>query len=344
MFKHTENLFLLLLGLAWVALLWQKTLTELRKKRQKLASRPMLDRIVGHKSTRRPMWKGILIITAFCLVGIALARPVGGLMEEEVVGSGLDMVVALDVSLSMKAMDIGGNSRLDVAKALLVRMMNGFIHDRVGLVIFAGDTMVQCPLSHDRNAFLTFLERVDPSLLTKQGTDLAGAIETSLDRFDYTASQSRVIMLISDGEDQNKERLEKAIKEAKDRNVLVFTLGIGSKEGAPIPIGRDVWGRYAFKNHNGRQVRSKLDDATLQKISKETSAMYFRTSDIASARRVAEALVGLKRVAISQGKRMVVQEVFYWPCLAAFFILFFEWLISDRIPYEREKDHWLKRL
>lgn len=344
MFKQPENLLLLLGGLIWIALLWRASAQELRRKRRALASEVMLDRIVGHTPTKRPFWKGLMMVLAFALIGLALARPLGGLMEEDVTGSGLDLIVALDVSTSMNARDIGGNSRLDVAKALLVRMMNGFLQDRVGLVIFAGDTMVQCPLSHDRNAFLTFLERVDPSLLTKQGTNLAGAIETALDRFDYTASQSRVVMLISDGEDSNRERLEKAIAAARERNVLIYTLGIGSREGAPIPVGRDVWGRFTYKVHQGRRVVTKLEDGTLRKIAEGTAAKYFRTSDIASARAVAEELTGLKRVAISQGKRFVVQELFFWPCLAAFFVLFLEWLMSDRIPYERERDHWLKRL
>ncbi|MFZ2958784.1 MAG: VWA domain-containing protein [Candidatus Ozemobacteraceae bacterium] len=344
MFKAPENLLILLIAGIWTTFLLRRLAQDLRERRERFAALPMLERIVGHKPTRRPVFKWVMIVAALGLIGIALARPTGGFSEEALTGQGLDLIVALDVSQSMRAMDIEKNTRLDVAKGLIQRLMNGLRNDRVGLVVFAGDTMVQAPLTNDKNSFLTFLERADPELLTKQGTNIAGAIETSIDRFDQTASQSKVIVIVSDGEDSDVKRLEKAINEAKRKEITIFTVGVGSREGGPIPVARDMWGGLQYLRYKGETVVSKLDDATLRNIAKSTGGSYFRAADGKSALAVATSLEGLKRVAMPHGTRISARELFPWPVLAAFLLLLVEWMISERIPFEREKDHWLKRL
>ena len=292
----------------------------------------------------RHFFKWLAVIIGLALIGIGLLRPQGGFYEEAIMGEGLDLVIALDISKSMYADDIEGNSRLDVAKAILGRMVNGLRDDRIGLIAFAGETMVQSPLSYDKNAFLTFLERVNPGLLAKQGTNLAGAIQTSLDRFDMTASQSRAILLVSDGEDENKERLNAAIEEASRKKIQIFTVGIGSNGGGRIPEGRTWFGEVIYKRHKGRPVITKLEEGTLREIASRTGASYFRASDISSAREVIAGLDSIKRVAVSGGNRLVRRELFFYPVLLAFLVLLLEWMISERIPYEREQDHWLKRI
>lgn len=344
MFKAPDNFILLAIVVVWLILLWKRSASDLKRKRELFVSSKMFSRIVNHKPTKRPVYKWLMICVAMILIALGLMRPLGGTEEIDVMGRGLDLVVALDVSKSMRATDIGGNSRLDVAKALLVRLMNGLRNDRVGLVAFAGETMVQCPLSNDKNAFLTFLERVDPSLLTKQGTNLSGAIETAIDRFDMTASQSKVIVLVSDGEDKNLDKIKKDIDEAKKKNIKIFTVGIGSKEGGYIPERQNIWGDIVYKRFHNKLVKTKLNDKVLKQIAKGTGARYFRASDITSARSVAKSLNGLKRVAITSGKREITSELYFIPVLLAFLLLLFEWMVSERIPYEREKDHWLKRI
>lgn len=344
MFKNPENLLLLLLGMIWLTLILRNFFASIQKRREAFANEGIFPRIVGHKPTKRPVLKWGLIGIAFFLMGLSLARPTGGLFEEAITGSGLDLVVLFDVSQSMEAMDIEGHSRLEIGKALVEKLAGSLKQDRLGLVAFAGDTMVQCPLTQDKNTFLTFLQRIDPSLMTTPGTDLAKAIETGIDRFDLNASQSKAIVLVSDGEDQNKERLDKALKEAKRKGIVIFTIGVGSQNGAPIPVSRNVWGEIRYKSHQGRQVVSKLNDATLKNIGKATGGQYFRAADGKSTIQVSEALGGLKRVAMNAGTQTVTRELFHLPGLLAFLILLFEWMISERIPYEREKDHWLKRI
>ncbi|MBU1107197.1 MAG: VWA domain-containing protein [Candidatus Riflebacteria bacterium] len=344
MFKNPENISLLLITAIWVAVLWRVASRDIRRRREAFASVTMLDRIASHKPTRRPVFKWAMVLVGLMLMGGGLMRPQGSIFEEDVVGQGLDLVVALDISKSMYATDIEGNSRLEIAKAILGRMVNGLRDDRVGLVVFAGETMVQSPLSYDKGAFLTFLERVSPNLLTKQGTNLAGAIQTSLDRFDMTASQSKVILLISDGEDKDKQRLQAAIDEAGRKKIPVFTVGIGSEKGGRIPVSRNWFGDVEYLRHKGQVVITRLEETNLNEIAEKTGARYFRASDISSAKEVIGGLDGIKRVVVTGGTRLVRRELYYILVLLAFFLLLLEWMVSERIPYERERDHWLKRI
>lgn len=344
MFRTTENAFILILAAVWVILLWRVAAGKMRCRREAFASAVMFSRIAGHKPTRRPVFKWAMVLAGFALVGLGMMRPQGSLYEEKLMGEGLDLVVALDISKSMNANDIEGNSRLEVAKAILNKMVNGLRDDRVGLIVFAGETMVQSPLSYDKNTFLTFLERVNPSLLTKQGTNLAGAIQTALDRFDMTASQSKVVLLISDGEDSDKKRLDSAVEEAARKNIPVFTVGIGSKKGGYIPEGQTWFGDIVYKRYKGQPVITKLDEKNLREIAERTQAEYLRASDISSARKVISGLNNIKRVAVVGGSRQLRRELFFFPVLMAFLLLLLEWMISERIPYERERDHWLKRI
>lgn len=343
--KNFENIYLLLFTAFWVALLAKIAVKQLQKRREAFATFEMLNRITSHKPTKRPLVKWIITLLAFALIGLGLLRPLGESYEEEINGSGMDLVVALDISKSMKALDIDGNSRLDVAKAILKNMVNGLRDDRVGLVVFAGETMVQSPLSYDKNAFLTFLDRVNPALLSEQGTNLGGAIQTSIDRFSTTASQTKVILLISDGEDPDTEHIKSAIGEAEKKEIKIFTLGIGSEQGGYIPEGQTWFGENIYKRHpNGQFVVSKIAEAPLKEIASRTKAEYYRASNVYTAKQVIKGLNSIKRVAVSGGKRIMRKELYWIPLLIAFLLLLAEWMISERIPYAREQDHWLKRI
>ena len=343
-FKSFENIYFLIFVALWVLVLADHSLKQLKKKRELFATNEMLSRVTSHKPTKRPLVKWILLLLAFLFIGISTLRPLGESYEEEINGSGLDLVVALDISQSMKACDIDGNSRLDVAKAILKNMMNGLKEDRVGLVVFAGETMVQSPLSYDKNAFLTFLERVNPALLSEQGTNLGGAIQTSIDRFTTTASQTKVIVLLSDGEDPDIKHIESAINEAKKKGIKIFIVGIGSERGGYIPEGQTWFGEIIYKKHNNEYVLSKLAEAPLKKIAQETNAEYYRAADVKTANKVIKGLNNIKRIAVSGGTRIMRKELYWIPLFFAFFLLLFEWMISERIPYSREQDHWLKRI
>lgn len=344
-FKSTENIYLLLLTAIWIVALASHVVKKLKKRREAFASSVMLNRITSHKPTRRPIIKWTMIGLALFFIGIAILRPLGESYEEEINGTGMDLIVALDISKSMKACDIDGNSRLEVAKVILRNMVNGLKEDRVGLVVFAGETMVQSPLSHDKNAFLTFLDRVNPELLSEQGTNLGGAIQTSIDRFSTTASQTKVIVLLSDGEDPDSKHVEAAMSEAEKKGIKIFTVGIGSENGGYIPEGQTWFGETIYKRlPNGQPVISKIAEEPLKLIAERTKAEYYRASNVSTANKVIKGLNQIKRVAVSGGKRIMRKELYWIPLLFAFFMLLLEWMISERIPYSREQDHWLKRI
>lgn len=344
-FKNFEYIYYLLFTALWLVVLANYSIRQLNRKRALFASNEMLSRVTSHKPTKRPLIKWIMIVLAFFLMGISILRPLGESYEEEIKGSGLDLIIALDISKSMKACDIDDISRLDIAKAILRNLVNGLKEDRVGLVVFAGETMVQSPLSYDKNAFLTFLDRVNPALLSEQGTNLGGAIQTSIDRFSTTASQTKVIVLLSDGEDPDTKHIESAINEAKKKNIQIFTVGIGSEEGGYIPEGRTFFGDIIVKRHpNGQPVISKIAEEPLKKIANETNAEYYRASNENTTKEVIKGLNNIKRIAVSGGKRTMQKELYWIPLFIAFFLLLFEWMISERIPYSREQDHWLKRI
>ena len=344
-FKSFENIYLVLFTFLWILALTSVTVKQLKKRRESFASTAMLGRITSHKPTQRPLYKWLMVFMAFAFLSIGVLRPLGESYEEEINGSGMDLVVALDISKSMLACDIDGNSRLDVAKVLLRNMVNGLKEDRVGLVVFAGETMVQSPLSYDKNAFLTFLERTDPTLLSEQGTNLGGAIQTSIDRFSTTASQTKVIVLISDGEDPDTKHINLAISEAEKKGIQIFTVGIGSEKGGYIPESRNFWGETIYKRlSNGQPVISKIAEAPLKEIAERTKAEYYRASDVKTANKVIKGLNKIKRIVVSGGKRIMRKELYWIPTMLAFFLLLVEWIISERIPYSREQDHWLKRI
>lgn len=344
MFRSPDNIVILVIVSIWLLVMWRTTANDIKKKRETFVSPEMFRRVAGHQPTRRPVFKWGLVIVAVLLLALAMMRPVGSLYEEEVFGEGLDLVVALDLSRSMHTHDIENVSRLEVAKAILSQLMKGLRNDRVALVVFAGEAMVQSPLSHDKNTFLTFLDRADPKLLSRQGTNIAEAIETSIDRFDMVASQSKVIILLSDGEDPDQERLKKAVDEAARKKIPVFTVGLGSEKGGPIPEGRTWYGEVVYRRHEGKVVVSRLNDTNLREIAEKTSAAYFRASDVASARDVIAGLNEIPRIAMAGGTRQVRHELYFYPVLLAFLLLLIEWIVSERIPYAREKDHWLKRI
>lgn len=330
-FKNIENIYFILIIIFWLIALFIFSFKKLKMKQYAFANSNIFNRISNRKPTKKPYFKAFLIIFAVLFIGFTILRPLGESYEEEVNGSGLDLVVALDISKSMNAFDIEGNSRLYVAKTLLANMVDGLKNDRVGLVVFAGETMVQSPLTYDKSAFITSLNRVNPNLLSEQGTNLKRAIQTSIDRFSITASQSKVIVLVSDGEDPEVKDLNSVISEANKKDIKIFTVGIGSLNGGRIPESRDVFGDMIYKrNKNGTLVISKLSEAPLKEIAKGTNASYFRASSVKTANQVIKGLNGIKRVAVSGGKVTVRKELYFIPLVIAFFLLLIEWGISDR--------------
>ncbi len=217
----------------------------------------------------------ILAETALAIVGacrrpLALAGPRFGQEIEQVVARGSDLYVMIDVSRSMLAEDVAP-SRLARAKSDVSALLNRLDGERVGLIAFAGQAVVKCPLTADYDSFRRSLQELDPSSAPKGGTAIGDAIRKGLEVFSAQADRDQAILLITDGDDQQSYPLEAAAI-AAERNVTIFTVGLGdSSQGSRIP---QRTGAGAFVEYQGEQVWSKLDGSLLSEIALKTSGVY----------------------------------------------------------------------
>ncbi len=245
------------------------------KKRKALSAQfvdaSLLSRLVSPRVVEQRRRKTKLLIWGLVFLMIALAQPRWGFQWEDLKQRGVDIIVALDVSNSMRATDIKP-SRLERAKhkvADLLRMLKG---DRVGLVAFAGASFLHCPLTLDYQAAEMFLGALDTDLIPLQGTALGHAIKTSIQAFSTTEKKSKAILLITDGEDHEGAVL-KAIQQAQKEGVKIFVIGIGREEGVPVP---DPSGGFK-RNRSGEIVLSKINEPLLEKIAVESGGAYVRS-------------------------------------------------------------------
>ena len=242
--------------------------------RLKFASHPMLQRM-DEPSLAPSLWlRGALVTAALVLIALAVARPKGAATEQTLAGEGIDLIVALDVSNSMRVRDMGHRSRLEVAKELLSEFIDRSQGDRIGLVAFGGSAHVMCPFTLDHDTLNVFLSDLDYGSVARQGTSLGQAIETATDRFDAETEGGKVILLLTDGEDQGSAPLA-AAKKAAEAGIVIHTIGIGTPAGGVIPMGTDLWGNPVTKRHDGSVITSRLDEAGLTSLAQTTGGEFF---------------------------------------------------------------------
>jgi len=231
----------------------------------------MFPRLVVGGSPRE-VAKDVLLIMAFTFIVFSLLRPQVGFHWEKVTRKGVNMVVALDLSQSMLAQDVRPN-RLEKAKRAirdLVRVLQG---DRIGLVAFAGVSFIQCPLTLDYDAFLSFLDICDTELIPVPGTMIGEAIRKSIEALEEGGrGGERVIVLITDGEDQGSDPLGAAHK-AKERGIKIFAIGIGGRDGVPIPLQSGL-----KRDSRGEVILTRLDEDLLRKVASLTGGVYLNAS------------------------------------------------------------------
>ncbi|NLR91234.1 MULTISPECIES: vWA domain-containing protein [Flammeovirga] len=225
------------------------------------------------------LYKLILRSLYFSLFIFALLGPSFGEMKKEVKAISKDIYICVDLSKSMDAVDVKP-SRLAKLKFELKQIVKSFNSDRIGLIVFTSDAFLQCPLTYDGNALNMFIETMSTSLISNTGTDFAPPLEMAITKLNdaeeglpSAKKASKVIILISDGEDHGKNTND-AVYNIKEEGVRLFTLGIGTEEGSKIPAG------YRFKRDKmGNDVITKLNSASLKELAKETDGKYFEISD-----------------------------------------------------------------
>ncbi|MBF0494693.1 MAG: VWA domain-containing protein [Candidatus Omnitrophica bacterium] len=230
----------------------------------KFADGETLKHLLRSVSVSKQKIKPVLFIAGLMFTVLALAQPKWGYHWEEAKRRGLDIVIAVDVSKSMLAEDIKP-SRLEAAKREIKSLLSVMKGDRVAIVSFAGEAFLQCPLTLDYGTAKLFVDYLSVESIPLGGTDITGAIKCAVKAFEGQEKKHRVLIIITDGEDHSGGAL-KAAEEAKKEGIVIFTIGIGTGEGAPIPMSDDKGNKTFVKNSSGEIVLSKMDSVLLQKI------------------------------------------------------------------------------
>tara|TARA_Y100000385_G_scaffold269157_1_gene306921 strand:- start:177 stop:1211 length:1035 start_codon:yes stop_codon:yes gene_type:complete len=238
----------------------------------------LVKELMHNFSKRRAQIKDILTLLIFLLLIIGIANPQVGTKMEEVKREGVDLMIAIDLSNSMLAEDIKPN-RLERAKLAISRLIEKLEGDRIGLIVFAGEAYVQLPITTDYSAAKLFLATVNTNIVPTQGTEIAKAIDLSMQSFDLENAQSKAIIIITDGESHDEKAIESAGK-ANKLGIFVHTLGMGLSKGGPIPIYNKYGNRTGYrKDRNGKTIVSKLNEDLLQQISNAGKGTYVRANN-----------------------------------------------------------------
>ncbi len=272
---HPEYLYLLLFIPLAIILFWRAQRRK-RKSLKKFGELSLIMKLIPQYSRPRIIIKFILWMLAWTFLVVAIADPQTGSKLEKIKRKGVDMVFALDVSNSMAAQDVSPN-RLERAKQAITHLLGKLENDRVGLVVFAGKAYIQMPVTTDYSAAQLFLADVNMGSVPVQGTAIGDAIETAMNCFG-SQKQGRAIIIITDGENHEDNAVE-AAKKAAAKGIRVYTIGIGSEEGAPIPLhnGSAIIGYK--KDFSGKTVISKLNEVMLKDIATEGKGIFVRANN-----------------------------------------------------------------
>lgn len=278
-FATPEYLYLLLFVPVLLALYIYSNYKR-RKRMQQYGDMELLELLMPDVSAIRPNIKFSLALIAVALLAVTLARPQFGSNKETVTRQGIEAIIALDISNSMLAEDIAP-SRLDKAKNIVTRLIDKLENDKVGLIVFAGDAFVQLPITNDYISAKMFLESITPDLITRQGTDIGGAISLATKSFTPNEKVGKAIILITDGEN-HEGGAEDAAKMAHEKGMNVYIMGVGSLDGSPIPIPDTNDFR---RDKEGNVVVTKLNEQMAQSIAAAGNGAYIRVDNTNNAQK-----------------------------------------------------------
>ena len=304
---------------------------------KKLGDEELVQDLTANVSRSKQRWKIVLIVVIFSILVFSLANPQIGTRLEEVKRTGVDIFIALDVSKSMLAEDITPN-RLDKAKHEVGNFIEKLQGDRVGIIAFSGLAFVQCPLTLDYGAAKLFLNDVEVGNIPQPGTAIAEAIKTAMKSFTSRELKYKVLVLITDGEDHEEDPVEVA-KEASKEGIIIYTIGMGSPQGAPIPEF-DQYGRQVGykKDKDGQIVTSKLDILTLEKIAFETGGkFYISTTGEVELDKILDEVNKMEKKELASRKFTQFEDRFQIFLFLVLILLIIETLLSERRKIKRMK-------
>ncbi|MCR4659905.1 MAG: VWA domain-containing protein [Bacteroidales bacterium] len=335
-FEHTQLLWLLIL-IPLLAAAWVIERHLQRKRLGRFADTKMLGRLVPDASRYRPTFKIVLILMALALLIIALANPQAGTRLQEAKRQGSDIAICLDISNSMMAEDIQPN-RLERSKRAIGNLLSELAGDRVSLVIFAGTSFVQMPLTNDYSAAKLFLDQISCDQISTQGTAIGDAINTAMQTLGYddpdrewVRSKGRAIIIISDGENHEDDAVAAAQKAASE-DVRVCTIGMGLNEGTPIPEYDSRGRRNSYKRaQDGSIVMTKLNETMLSEIARAGNGAYVRAGNASnSMNEVLQVIEKLDKEQYGEATFSEYESRYQYPLSAAIICLVAEILIYER--------------
>ena len=324
-FANPHLLWLLLLVPA-MAGLFAAAARNRRRRLARFGNPAILRLLMPDASPARVRFRFLLFCTAAALVVLAAARPQLGSKLREQTSEGIEMMLVVDVSNSMLAEDFEPN-RLERTKYAIGKLFDGLRQDRVGMIVFAGDAAVQLPITSDYRMARAFARKIAPSLVSVQGSDIGRSLSLALLSFSEKTEQShsRVIILITDGEGHDNGAVEVA-RRAAEQGVRIFTIGIGTPEGAPIRIG----GQFIL-DENGQMVVSKLGEPLLEQIAQLTSGIYVRSSNQSiGLDEVIRSINEMQKTELSTVRFEEYNEQYQYFLGLALLLLFIEFFVLDR--------------
>ena len=338
MFQLEERIwFWLLFVLLGMLLLFLWTQLWKKRTKRKFSDLGLLNRLSPDQSLFKSILKFITLSLAFSCLIVALVNPKIGTSLETVKREGVDIVFAIDVSKSMLAEDIAPN-RLEKAKQLTTQIINNLVSDRVGIIAYAGKAVPQLPITTDYAAAKMFLQNINTEMLSSQGTAIDEAIQLARSYYNDEEQTNRVLVIISDGEDHNDLSLDVA-EAAAEEGIKIFTIGVGSEKGGPIPLKRNGIVMSYKKDQDGATVITKMNKKILDEIAKEANGTYVdgkNTSDVIET--ITDILNKMDKKEFEAKEFAEFEDQFQWFLGLGLFLLILDVLFLER------KTAWLKRL
>lgn len=301
-----------------------------KKKMNIFADKALIERLSLSKSASKERLKKVLLILSVFFLILAIARPQIGTRLTMTKRYGVDVLIAIDTSSSMMAQDIKPN-RLEKAKMEISSFIDKLKGDRIGILVFAGDSFVQCPLTVDYSAVKMFLDIIELDMMPMPGTAIGGAIRLGVKSFIKKERKHKVMLIFTDGEDHETRPIE-AAQDAKKEGVIIYTIGIGTKKGEPIPIIDKTGNIIGYKKDNkGEVVMTKLDEETLQKIALLTDGKYYHaTSSEFELDKIYDDISKMDKKELSNRLFTQYEDRFQYFLAVAFILLCVEFIIGER--------------
>lgn len=281
MFRFEDPIYLYgLVLVVLLALIRLVTYRNQKKRLRKFGDPHLLKELMPNVSRVRPVVKFWLLEAALALLVVMLARPQLGTRISHEKRTGIETIIAMDISNSMRAEDVVP-SRLERSKMMIENLVDNFTNDKIGLIVFAGDAFVQLPITSDYVSAKMFLGNIDPAMMQNQGTDIAAAIKLATNSFTQQENIGKAIIVITDGEDHEGGAIE-AAKYAKDKGMRVYVLGVGSTKGSPIPVPET--GDY-MRDNSGNTVMSALNEQMCREVAQSGGGAFIHVDNNTNAQR-----------------------------------------------------------